>query len=62
MAGEVTQALSEPTDLLVGKSLGTMATPRALMVPGPMARSAAALGRVCTAVEEFVRVTSGRRR
>lgn len=27
----------------------------ALMVPGPLARSAEALGRVCTAVEEFVR-------
>ncbi|MFG3710664.1 hypothetical protein [Micromonospora sp. NPDC047730] len=31
-------------------------------VPGPMARPAEVLGRVCTAVEEFVRVTSGRRR
>ncbi|MGS2614036.1 alpha/beta hydrolase [Micromonospora sp. LZ34] len=27
----------------------------ALMVPGPLARSAEALGQVCTAVEEFVR-------
>lgn len=27
----------------------------ALMVPGPLARSAEALGRVCTAVEDFVR-------
>lgn len=124
VAGEVDAALTEPTDLLVGKSLGTMATPlaaarrlpavwltpllhvpevvdglrratapfllvggtadrswdgavarrltphvleieqadHALMVPGPMARSAEALGRVCTAVEEFVQVTPGRRR
>ncbi|MER5332523.1 hypothetical protein [Micromonospora sp. NPDC002717] len=34
----------------------------ALTVPGPMARSAEVLGRVRAVVEEFVRVTSGRRR
>ncbi|MEO3775771.1 alpha/beta hydrolase [Micromonospora sp. B11E3] len=114
---QVLPALAEPTDLLVGKSLGSFAAPLAaehglravwltplvrradvaealsrasdpfllvggtadslwdgagarrltphvleideadhgLLVPGPLARSAEALGRVCTAVEEFVR-------
>ncbi|SCL16304.1 hypothetical protein GA0070624_0984 [Micromonospora rhizosphaerae] len=117
VARQVAPTLTEPTDLLVGKSLGSLATPlaadrglaavwltpllhvaevvdalrratapyllvggtadpswdgslarrltphvleieegdHALMVPGPLAWSAEALGRVCTAVEEFVR-------
>ncbi|MEU6072444.1 alpha/beta hydrolase [Micromonospora sp. NPDC047074] len=117
--GQVARTLTEPTQLLVGKSLGSMATPlaadrelpavwltpllqvpavvdglrraaapfllvggtadpswdgplarrltphvleidqadHALMVPGPLARSAEALGRVCTAVEEFVQMS-----
>ncbi|PZF99834.1 alpha/beta hydrolase [Micromonospora deserti] len=119
VAQQVAPALAEPADLLVGKSLGTLAAPlaadrglpavwltpllhrpevadalrratapyllvggtadpswdgalarrltphvleigeadHALMVPGPLARSAEALGRVCTAVEEFVRAS-----
>jgi hypothetical protein len=117
VAEQVTPALGEPTDLLVGKSLGTFAAPLAadrglravwltpllnradvtaalsrasepfllvggtadqlwdgevarrltphvleipgadhsMLVPGPQARSAEVLGRVCTAVEDFVR-------
>ena len=119
VAGQVVPTLATPTDLLVGKSLGTLATPLAadrglaaiwltpllhrpevvaalgrasapfllvggtadgawdgavarrltphvlevpdadhgLLLPGPLARSAEVLGRVCTAVEEFVRLT-----
>ncbi|MDT0527685.1 alpha/beta hydrolase [Micromonospora sp. DSM 115977] len=118
VVGQVAPTLAEPTHLLVGKSLGSMATPlaadrglpavwltpllhvpavvdglrratapfllvggtadpswdgplarrltphvveieqadHALMVPGPLARSAEALGRVCTAVEDFVQI------
>ncbi|MEU8295939.1 alpha/beta hydrolase [Micromonospora sp. NPDC048909] len=120
VAEQVAPSLAEPTDLVVGKSLGSLAAPLAaerqvpavwltpllqmpgvvtalerasepflligggadplwdgplasrltrhvleildadhsLLVPGPMAASADALGRVCTAVEEFVRITS----
>ena len=116
---QVTPALAERTDLLVGKSLGTLAAPLAadrglpavwltplltrpevvaaldradapfllvggtadrlwdgavarrltphlleipdadhsMMLPGPLAASAAVLGRVCTAVEEFVQIS-----
>ncbi|MGN9811920.1 alpha/beta fold hydrolase [Micromonospora sp. BQ11] len=119
VGGQVAATLTERTDLLVGKSLGTFATPlaadrglpaiwltpllhvpevvdglrratapyllvggsadsswdgsvarrltpnvveipeadHALMVPGPLARSADALGRVCSAVEEFVQTS-----
>ncbi|RKN46423.1 alpha/beta hydrolase [Micromonospora endolithica] len=119
VAGQVAAAVTDRTDLLVGKSLGSFATPfaaehrlpaiwftpllrvpevvdglrratapylliggtadpswdgaaarrltsnvveipeadHALMVPGPLARSADALGRVCGAVEEFVQIS-----
>jgi pimeloyl-ACP methyl ester carboxylesterase len=119
VTGQVTPALAQRTDLLVGKSLGTLAAPLAadrglpavwltplltraevvaaleraeapfllaggtadplwdgavarrltphlleipdadhsMMLPGPLAASAAVLGRVCTAVEEFVQIS-----
>ncbi|MGX4657543.1 alpha/beta hydrolase [Micromonospora sp. SCSIO 07396] len=119
VAGQVAPTLETPTDLLVAKSLGTLAAPlvvdrglaaiwltpllhrpevvaaldrasapfllvggtadgawdgavarrltphvlevpdadHGLLVPGPLARSAEVLGQVCTAVEEFVRLT-----
>ncbi|MEH0826018.1 MULTISPECIES: alpha/beta hydrolase [unclassified Micromonospora] len=119
VAGQVEPTLATPTDLLVGKSLGSLAAPLAaarklpavwltpllhrpevvdalgraeapfllvggtadslwdgavarrltphvleipdadhwLLVPGPLARSAEALGRVCTVVEEFVQIS-----
>lgn len=122
VAERVHPALTEPTDLLVGKSLGSLAAPLAadralpavwltpllhlpevvdalqraeapfllvgggadrtwdsaaarrlsphlveipeadhsLLLPGPLVRSAEALGRVCTAVEEFVQVMWGK--
>ncbi|MEV0809267.1 alpha/beta hydrolase [Micromonospora sp. NPDC050200] len=119
VVGQVEQALGERTDLLVGKSLGSLAAPLAadrelpavwltpllhrpevvaalgrasapfllvggtadstwdgdaarrltphvleipdadhgMLVPGPLARSAEVLGRVCTAVEKFLQIS-----